>query len=145
MGKRKRSNEGYRSKFEASIGASLRERGVDERYEAEVLHYMTPCLWHKYTPDWSLGNGIVIEAKGRLTAADRKKMIYVKDANPHLDIRFVFQRASNPIRKGSKTTYADWAEKNGFKWAEGDIPTQWIKEKPKKTTEKPAYNPVKRA
>lgn len=139
MGKRAKSNDPYRSKFEASIGASVRKRGFDERYEDEVLMYMTPPEWHRYTPDWSLGNGIVVEAKGRLTQADRKKMLFVKDANPHLDIRFVFMRAANPIRKGSKTTYADWAEKNGFKWAEGDIPTSWLTEKPRKTNEKPAY------
>ena len=28
----------------------------------------------------------------------------------------VFMKATCPIRKGSKTTYADWAEKNGIEW-----------------------------
>lgn len=130
MGKRrtKQSNAPYRSKFEASIGASLKRRGAKHGYEVDKLAYTVPKTKHTYTADWTLSNGIVVESKGRLTVHDRKKMLYVRESNPSLDIRFVFQRASNPIRKGSKTTYADWCNKNGFKWAEGDIPDDWINE-----------------
>lgn len=135
MARRSNNNDPYRSKFEARIGASLEKRGVSaDRYEAERIGYVEPETKRRYTPDWTLANGIVIEAKGRLTARDRKKMLLVKASNPHLDIRFVFQRASNPIRKGSKTTYSAWAEKNGFPWAEGDIPTSWLKEKKKRSS-----------
>ena len=31
------------------------------------------------------------------------------------------------IRKGSKTTYADFCEKHGIVWAEKEIPTDWLK------------------
>lgn len=40
----------------------------------------------------------------------------------------MFSRARTPIYKGSKTTYADWCEKNGFQWAEKLIPREWIEE-----------------
>lgn len=85
----------------------------------------------RYTPDWQLPNGIVIESKGRFLPTDRKKHLKVKVQHPHLDIRFVFQRSKNPITKGSKTTYADWCDKHGFKWADKDVPDSWINESPK--------------
>jgi 3-deoxy-D-manno-octulosonic acid (KDO) 8-phosphate synthase len=51
----------------------------------------------------------------------------VKKANPDLDIRFVFQAPFNKINKKSKTTYAAWAEKNGFQWAAyHSIPVEWL-------------------
>jgi len=51
----------------------------------------------------------------------------VKAANPDLDIRFVFQTPYNKIYKGSKTTYAKWADKHGFPWcAFHSIPIEWL-------------------
>jgi hypothetical protein len=38
-----------------------------------------------------------------------------------------FIPSTNKIYKGSKTTYADWATKNKFEWAEGSIPEEWYK------------------
>ncbi len=52
----------------------------------------------------------------------------IKEQHPELDIRFVFQY-NNPITKGSKTRYTDWAEKNGFVWSLKFIPKEWYKEK----------------
>ena len=34
----------------------------------------------------------------------------------------------NKIYKGSKTTYGAWADRHGFKWAEGSIPEEWYNE-----------------
>lgn len=84
---------------------------------------------HKYTPDFELPNGILIETKGRFTAEDRTKHLNVKRCNPHYDIRFVFQRSKSPLYKGSKTTYAEWCDRHGFKWADKVIPQAWIEEK----------------
>ena len=51
----------------------------------------------------------------------------VKKQNPELDIRFVFQAPYNKLYKGAKSTYAQWAEKNGFKWAHySSIPVEWL-------------------
>ena len=50
--------------------------------------------------------------------------------HPDLDIRMLFQRASNKLSKKSKTSYADWCDKHGVVWAEGDtIPAAWLAEK----------------
>ena len=71
---------------------------------------------------------IIIEAKGYFDKGDRVKMLLIKEQHPDLDIRIVFLNARNKIYKGSKTTYGAWAEKNGFKWAEGSIPEEWLKD-----------------
>jgi hypothetical protein len=124
--------DGKRSKFEAAIAADLTARGVSYEYEKRRLSYELPCV---YIPDFELPNGIIIEAKGWLKPSDRRKMVEVKRANPHLDIRFVFQKASNRIGPGTKSaSYSRWAEHNGFPWAEGRVPEAWVRE-PKKGCE----------
>jgi len=116
----------YRSIFEQKIARDLERKGIP--FEFETLKIPFSRKDSVYTPDFILPNGIIIEAKGRLTQQDRVKMLLVKDQHPLLDIRFVFQRAKNVIRKGSKTTYAMWADRYGFPWAEGLIPLKWIRE-----------------
>jgi hypothetical protein len=123
-----------RSRFEERIGKELYTKGVPFEYERLKIKFEQPAKPRTYTPDFVLPNGIIIEAKGRLTVKTRQKHEYVQTQHPKLDIRFVFQRAKNPIYKGSKTTYADWAEKKGFKWAEKRIPNEWLKEPKKNIT-----------
>lgn len=115
----------YRSGFERTLVTQLKRAGVKFTYESLKLPYQT---FHNYYPDFVLENGIVIEAKGKLDQDTRAKMIAVKKAYPDLDIRFVFMRADNKISRGSKTTYGMWAERNGFKWADGVIPEEWFSE-----------------
>ena len=79
-----------------------------------------------YTPDFELPNGIIIESKGRFVPADRKKHLLVKKQHPELDIRFVFSNSRAKINKGSKTTYGDWCDKNGFQYSDKLIPEGWI-------------------
>jgi hypothetical protein len=88
--------------------------------------YIIPASEHTYNPDFKLPNGIIIETKGRFVIADRKKHLLVKQQHPELDIRFVFTNSKNKINKKSKTTYADWCEKNGFKYADKEIPEEWF-------------------
>ena len=121
----------YRSKFEKRVADDLISKGVPILYETEKIPYIRPKTTHKYLTDFILPNGIVIEVKGRLTLFDRQKMLFVKMCNPKLDIRFVFMRSSNPLRKRSKTTYADWCNKKGFLHAEKFVPQAWIDEKQK--------------
>jgi len=125
-------NNGYRSGLEESIADSLQRRGASFAFEEERLLWQPEARWHKYTPDFTFtkrdGTTLYVETKGYFTPADRKKMLDVKRCNPDLDIRFVFQRAKTPINKGSNTTYAQWAAKNGFPWAEKDIPDAWLRE-----------------
>tara|TARA_S200002703_G_scaffold24130_1_gene20967 strand:+ start:3495 stop:3842 length:348 start_codon:yes stop_codon:yes gene_type:complete len=87
--------------------------------------------YRKYTPDFLLPNGIIIETKGRFTPADRMKHLAIQKQHPNLDIRFVFSNSNSKLRKGAKTTYADWCEKHGFLYADKDVPQEWIDEKKK--------------
>jgi hypothetical protein len=117
---------GYRSGLEDVISKDLKDRGVDFGYETVKINWK--LVENKtYTPDFILPNGIIIESKGRFVPDDRKKHLKVREQNPDLDIRFVFSNSKNKIRKGSKTTYAMWCEKNNFLYADKRIPDEWIK------------------
>lgn len=119
---------GYRSGLEEAISEQLKALNVDYGYEAIKIPYYTPALPHKYTPDFVLPNGIIIESKGLFTSDDRKKHELVKAQNPSLDIRFVFSNSRQRITKLSKTSYGMWAAARGFLYADKLIPTEWIKE-----------------
>lgn len=119
---------GFKSGLEESISNQLKENGIPIRYEEKesVITYTIPASEHNYHPDFILPNGIIIETKGRFVLADRKKHLLIKAQYPHLDIRFVFTNSKNKISKGSKTTYAMWCEKNGFLYADKQIPNEWL-------------------
>ena len=118
---------GYRSGFEHKVADQLSENKIDFEYEKTIINYIKPETKHTYTIDFTLPNGILVETKGRWVIEDRKKHLLIKKQHPELDIRLVFQNAKTKIRKGSKTTYADWCDKNGIIWAEKNIPKSWFK------------------
>ena len=119
--------QGYRSKLELDVSRHLALAGVPFKYENIKLKYRVEEL-RCYTPDFDLGNGIVLEVKGYFRATDRKKLLLVKQQHPDLDLRLVFQQAQNKIHKSSKTTYADWCKKYGFPYSDGGrVPHQWLK------------------
>jgi hypothetical protein len=119
----------YRSRLEERIADQLDDAGIKFQYENRKVKYTVPARNATYTPDFDLGT-FLVEAKGYFrSASDRQKLVLVKKDNPELDIRLVFQKASNPIYKGSPTTYSKWAEDHGFKWADnGVIPHEWLEE-----------------
>lgn len=125
--------KGYRSGLEGVTGEQLTSKGLDPNliYESIKIEYVKPARKAKYTPDWPLPNGIIVETKGRFTTEDRQKHVFIKQQRPDLDIRFVFSNSRTRIRKGSPTTYADWCNKNGFKFADKRIPDEWFSEVPK--------------
>ena len=53
------------------------------------------------------------------------KMLLVIKQHPEIDFRMVFYNANQKIKKGSKTSYADWCDKHGIKWANKYIPQEW--------------------
>lgn len=120
--------KGFRSGLELRVSENLKGRGIKYTYESVRIDYVKPETHHYYTPDFVLQNGIIIESKGRLLKVDRDKHLLIKQQHPTLDIRFLFQCANNKIRKGSKTTYAMWCEKNDIKWCEKVIPESWLTE-----------------
>lgn len=141
--------EKIRSNFEGKILTQLKEYGRDFEYETQKIKYEVPSKGHVYTPDIILERlskivllqskdgeickltvhpYIYIEVKGLFDREDRQKHLHIRDSNPNLDIRFVFQNAWAKIAKGSKTRYCDWCDKNGFKWAHKFIPEEWLNE-----------------
>lgn len=121
---------GFRSGLEEKIAAELAAQGIEVRYEAEKIGYIKPAREAKYTPDYILPNGIIIETKGRFVVEDRQKHLIIKQQHPGLDIRFVFSNSRGRISKSSQTTYAAWCEKHGFLYADKSIPSAWLDEPP---------------
>ena len=122
----KHLNKTYRSGFEGRVANKLQSVSPEAKYEADVLPYTLKC---RYIPDFTLPNGIFVEAKGYFTSADRSKLKAVKQQNPDADIRILFQNAKVKLSKSSNTSYGEWATKNGFKWHQGeDVPADWLAE-----------------
>ncbi len=129
----------YRSKFEGKVGAVL---PAGTKYEPKQFKFpisdpgyrcrmcaskeverTTSC-----TPDFELPNGIFLESKGRLTGANRRRLVAFKAYYPEIDLRIVFM-CDNLLSKGAKSRYSDWAKKAGFEYCVGfsKIPQEWFK------------------
>lgn len=119
----------FRSGLESNNATLLERKGISFRYEELFLPYVIPASNHKYTPDFVLKNGIIVETKGIFDSDDRKKHLLIREQYPELDIRFVFSSSRSKIYKGSKTSLAEWCENTGFKFADKLIPLTWLKEK----------------
>lgn len=129
----------FKSGLERTVANQLEAEGLSYEHEKHKFTYNVPSKDHKYTPDFKLGD-IFIETKGGFgygptrfsggnPAEQRQKLILVKQQNPGLDLRIVFQRASTKIYKGSPTTYAKWATDNNIPYADkGVVPQEWIEE-----------------
>ncbi len=120
----------YRSQFEANFARNLRERKITSLYEQDKIQYIPKP--RTYTPDFYIKEGdFYVETKGRFFATDRTKHLLIKEQHPDIDIRFVFLNAKNRLDKRSRTTYAQWCEKNGFLYSEKRMPEEWMKVKTK--------------
>lgn len=145
---RQKNKNKYRSKFEARFAKFLERLGIIFCFEKAKIPFIVPAQNRTYTPDFiydprkkspvdpkkfltleELKGKIIIETKGLLTTADRKKMLLVKEQHPDLDIRFVFMQ-DKPLYKGSKTRYSDWCKKHDFKYHIGEEPPKrWLTSK----------------
>lgn len=120
---------GYRSGLEETISEQIATvTGKPAAYETTVIRYSKPSSDHRYTPDFVLPNGIIVESKGRFLPDDRKKHLLIKQQHPDKDIRFVFSNPKARLSKTSLTTYAAWCDKYGFQWANKVVPVEWFKE-----------------
>ncbi len=63
---------GYRSGFEDDVASELRSKKIEFTYEKEKIKWVDLKV-RTYTPDFVLGNGIIIETKGRFVANKRRK------------------------------------------------------------------------
>lgn len=107
-----------KNKFEVKLDRQLVRAKVPFHYEKDRIPYI---LARHYTPDWTVvtPTGLIyIEAKGYLRPEHRSKMVAVKKQHPEKDIRIVFY--------AYKLKDVKWAERYGFKYAIGSIPTEWL-------------------
>lgn len=134
----------YASKFEERIARELEGANVQFAYERYSYEYDEPLRKNRarcadcdstnllrtgwYTPDFFLESGVIIETKGRFTAADRRKMQAVKADHPDLNLVMLFMR-DNKIHRNSKTFYSDWCMENGYDYAIGHPKEEWLHEK----------------
>lgn len=123
---------GFRSGLEDNVNDMLIENNKSFSYESEKISYIQPQTKHNYTPDFVLnkidGNKMYVETKGRWVKTDRLKFDLIFEQYPGIDIRFVFQNPNAKLYKGSKTTYAQYCDKKGWRWAKKEIPDEWLKE-----------------
>ena len=114
----------FRSQLEKRVADLLTELGVTYEYETTKVAYE---IQHLYSPDFILANGVILECKGYWEPSDRRKIKNVKEQNPDLDLRMVFQSPYNTISKKSKTTYAKWCERHDIPWTSfHEIPLDWL-------------------
>lgn len=106
----------------------------NKRYEALGLTRDDICkdkIHHIYEPDFLIifpdGRKIYLETKGWLDSADRTKMLRVKELNPDLDIRFIFQKKQN-LKINNNQTNVQWAMANDFPVSVGGLlQKEWFK------------------
>lgn len=128
-----------RSGFEKRVIEDLDARGVAYTYETYSYNWYEKlrAVCHEcespetyaerwYTPDVFLGNGVIVEIKGKFTPKDRKILIGMQDVHPELDIRLLFMQ-DNKLSKSSETRYTEWASANDIAAVVGTaIPEGWI-------------------
>ena len=120
-----------RSKLETKVVSILNDFDCIWDYEITKIPYIVPQSDHKYTVDFTLNNGVFIEAKGYLSDhQERYKYILIKQQHPTLDLRFIFDNP-NKLVGGTKQTHGAWATKYGFKWCgikDVEQIHSWVKE-----------------
>lgn len=123
---------GFRSGLEDQLNESLKKSKKSYGYETQKLLYIIPESKHSYTPDFILtkknNENLFIESKGRWVKTDRLKFDFIFQQYPSIDLRFVFSNPNAKLYKGSKTTYAQYCDKKGWKWAAKEIPKDWLQE-----------------
>jgi hypothetical protein len=108
-----------RNAFEKEIEKQLKTAKVRFSYEPERIPYVVAghyiCDWVVWTP---LGK-VYIETKGYLRPESKRKMIAVKRQHPEIDLRILFYE--------NRKAQIKWAERNGFRYAIGKIPDDWLR------------------
>lgn len=125
----------FRSGLEDRNATWMDKLGVAFDFEQYHIKYLVPAREAKYTPDFVLRNGIIVETKGIWEVDDRKKHLLIREQYPELDIRLVFSNSKSKIYKGSPTSYADFCTKHGIMFADKLIPKAWLQEKRKEIPE----------
>lgn len=107
-----------RNKFEKDIFRQLKKAKVTFSYEGLRIPYV---IAGHYIPDFIISTPtgrVYVETKGYLRPEHKRKLIAVKRYNPQIDLRLLFY--------AERKQYVRWAERNGFRWAVGEIPKEWL-------------------
>lgn len=108
----------FASAFEAQVAEYLSSIGAVWVYEPVRLPWI-PKL-RLYVPDFYVrlpnGESFYLEAKGYFDPSARVKMSQIRKQYPDLDIRMFFMNEHVKIPPAKSSTYADWADKNGYKY-----------------------------
>jgi hypothetical protein len=119
----KRQADGFRSGFEGQVADDLSNNGVYWEYEQRKYNLVIP---RSYTPDFVLGNGVVLEVKGYFDQEDRRLIKLFKEQHSDVDIRMVLQKPHQKLTKSGRMTYATWCDRYNVPWCEGpSIPKDW--------------------
>ena len=119
----KRQADGFRSGFEGQVADDLSNNGVYWEYEQRKYNLVIP---RSYTPDFVLGNGVVLEVKGYFDQEDRRPIKLFKEQHSDVDIRMVLQKPHQKLTKSGRMTYATWCDRYNVPWCEGpSIPKDW--------------------
>jgi predicted nuclease of restriction endonuclease-like RecB superfamily len=121
----------FKSKFEQTVATELQELLGNIDYEPDKIHFVQPAKKRFYLPDFKLRKDTYIECKGKWTADDRAKHVWIREQHPEITVYMLFQNANVRLTKRSKTTYGDWATKNNMVWADyrQGIPKEWYESK----------------
>jgi hypothetical protein len=114
----------YKSRLELLFATLAFKHDLQFEYEADRIPFIRPA---HYVPDWKIAERVYIETKGYLAPSDRAKLIAFKEQHQDITILLCFANAQNRLNSNSKTTYGEWATKNGFDWhdlREG-LPVHW--------------------
>ena len=141
MSRRRKHKGGKRSGFEVTIAAELDDSGVSYEYESLVFEYTEPLRKNlaecgacgskdlvrtgRYTPDFVLANGTIIETKGRFDAKDRRKMLAVRQEYTDYKWCLLFM-TDNKISRRSATRYSDWAMEHEYEYSIGQLKKEWL-------------------
>jgi len=118
----------HKNKFKSGLEAQFAKRATRAllpfSYEPDRFKYV---IQSHYTPDFKIRENVYIETKGYFSASNRSRMLAFKEQYPQVTIYLVFQKPHNKINKNSETTYAEWATKQGFEWADiqKPLPKRW--------------------
>lgn len=124
MKNKKNKMTGLEIDVQSQLRKLTRRSKIKVEYEPIYLPYVVTAYYRPdFVVDFPNGRRLIIEAKGWFRREDMVKMRKVKEANPDLDIRMLFQKNN----KATKTmTYVDWCAKYGFPCAVGKVPKEWL-------------------
>lgn len=121
-----KKKKGFKSKLEKDFAGLMFCSGLAFSYEPDRFAFVTQT---HYTPDFKIKKNVYIETKGYFSPSNRSRLLSFREQFPQIQIYLMFQRADNYLDKKSKTTYAQWCDQHGFKWADirKGIPKHWWK------------------